>query len=81
MSSSSSRTRPLNDSTYAFCHGEPGSMNAVAVFENRQQSRSAWEVSSVPLSHFCARTSYVAVGMMRLVVMVVGGGVVSLLGT
>src|SRR3954466_1416658 len=25
--SSSSRSRPLNDSIQAFCHGEPGSMN------------------------------------------------------
>ena len=26
MFNSSSRTRPLNDSTHGFCHGEPGSM-------------------------------------------------------
>ncbi len=38
MSSSSSRTREWNDSTNGFCHGEPGSMYAVAVCENRHQS-------------------------------------------
>ncbi len=40
MSSSSSRTRALKDSTYGFCQVAPGSMNAVAVVANRHQSVS-----------------------------------------
>jgi hypothetical protein len=48
--SSSSRTREFNDSTYGFCHGDPGSMYAVPVWEKRHQSRSAFAVSSGPLS-------------------------------
>ncbi len=51
MSSSSSRTREWNDSTNGFCHGEPGSMYAVAVCENRHQSLSACPVSSGPVVH------------------------------
>ncbi len=33
--SSSSRSRPLNDSIQAFCHGEPGSMNSEPAPLNR----------------------------------------------
>src|SRR5919199_999607 len=49
-SSSSSRTRPLNDSTYGFCQGAPGSMNADSAAVKRHQSRSALAVNSGPLS-------------------------------
>lgn len=48
--SSSSRKRPLNDSHQPFCHGDPGSMNAVSVPPNRHRSRIALAVSSGPLS-------------------------------
>ncbi len=41
MSSISSRTRALKDSTNGFCHGAPGSMNAVPVPDSRHQSRRA----------------------------------------
>src|SRR3954451_14479447 len=54
-SSSSSRTRPLKDSTDGFCHGAPGSMNAVSalrpflVFElgrvHRALARNAGDTS------------------------------------
>lgn len=37
----SSRSRPLNDSIQAFCHGDPGSMNAVLVPLNRHRSATA----------------------------------------
>ena len=50
-SSSSSRTREWKDSTNGFCHGEPGSMNAVAGLGALRTSRcSACAVSSGPLS-------------------------------
>src|SRR3954447_1807497 len=49
-SSSSSRRRPLKDSTNGFCQGEPGSMNAVPARRKRHQSLSACAVSSGPLS-------------------------------
>jgi hypothetical protein len=35
--SSSSRSRPLNDSIQAFCHGEPGSMKSEPAPLNRHQ--------------------------------------------
>ena len=50
MSSSSSRTREWKDSTYGFCHGEPGSMYTVPVLESSHKPRSAWAVISGPLS-------------------------------
>src|SRR3954451_12999836 len=49
-SSSSSRRRPLKDSTNGFCQGDPGSMNAVPAWRKRHQSLSACAVSSGPLS-------------------------------
>ena len=39
---SSSRSRPLNDSIQAFCHGEPGSMKMLLASLNRHQSAMAW---------------------------------------
>jgi hypothetical protein len=39
--SSSSRGLALNDSTQAFCHGEPGSMKSEPVPLNRHQSCTA----------------------------------------
>src|SRR5215203_1353874 len=49
--SSSSRRRPLNDSIQAFCHGEPGSMNAVPTPLKRHQSATALAMNSGPLSN------------------------------
>lgn len=46
----SSRSRPLNDSIHAFCHGEPGSMNTVSTSLKRQQSATARAMNSGPLS-------------------------------
>src|SRR5205823_6959781 len=40
-----------NDSTNGFCHGEPGSINAVPALESTHQSLSACPVISGPLSH------------------------------
>ena len=48
--SSSSRSRPLNDSIQAFCHGEPGSMKSEAAPVNRHESLTAWATNSGPLS-------------------------------
>jgi len=46
--SSSSRRRPLSDSTQAFCHGDPGSMKSEAALLNRHQSLTAWATNSGP---------------------------------
>ena len=48
--SNSSRSRPLKDSTHAFCQGDPGSMNIDLVPENRHQSAIAPAMNSGPLS-------------------------------
>src|SRR5262249_8699279 len=48
--SSSSRSRPLNDSTYAFSQGLPGSMYSVATPDRASQARTAAATNSGPLS-------------------------------
>ncbi len=47
MLSSSSRSRPLNDSIQAFCQGEPGSMKTESTVLNHQDDRPA-SCSGVP---------------------------------
>ena len=46
----SSRKLPLKDSFEPFCHGFPGSMQAVSMFAWVRQRRIALEMNSGPLS-------------------------------
>jgi hypothetical protein len=48
--SSWSRSRLLNDSIQAFCHGEPGSMDSEEALSNRPEWLTAWATNSGPFA-------------------------------